>query len=228
VTSIFAHRGDSSVSPGNTVEAFCAARRSGADGVELDVRCSADGGLVVHHDPEIPGLGPVASLDVGALPPEVPLLEAAVAACGELNVNIELKDLPGEPGYDPSGPLAVMVARFVVERGLSGRVIVSSFDLSAIDVVRATEPLVPTGWLTLSGFDQARALRSVIDRGHDALHPHHLGVTTELVQAAHDAGIDVNTWTVDEPERIRQVAAAGVDVIITNVPSLARTVLTGA
>ncbi len=70
------------------------ARRLGADGVELDVRRTQDGALVVHHDADLPGVGPIARLAVAELPPEVPLLEAALNACGPLTVNIEVKNLP--------------------------------------------------------------------------------------------------------------------------------------
>jgi glycerophosphoryl diester phosphodiesterase len=207
------------------VEAFCEARRLGADGVELDVRCSADGALVVHHDAIIPGHGPIVGLSVAGLPPYVPLLETAVEACGELLINIELKDLPGEPGYEPSHPLAGLVANFIVERNLTRRVIVSSFDLVALDAVHAVEPAITTAWLTSAGYDQRDALSSVVTRGHQALHPHHADLTESLVEAAHRLGVAVNTWTVDEPDRIRAVAAAGVDGIITNRPELAREAL---
>jgi glycerophosphoryl diester phosphodiesterase len=225
VVAVFAHRGASAVARENSLEAFCEARRLGADGVELDVRRSGDGALVVHHDPVIPGAGPVVTLCVADLPPEVPLLEAAVAACGDLLINIELKDLPGEPGYDPGQPLAALVAGFVTEWGLASRVVVSSFDLAAIDLVRRADPVIPTAWLTPGGYDQQGALELVIDHGHTGLHPHHDGVSPELVGQAHEAGVIVNTWTVDEPDLMRRLAGAGVDGIITNRPDLALSVL---
>ncbi|HEX3426460.1 MAG TPA: glycerophosphodiester phosphodiesterase [Acidimicrobiales bacterium] len=112
---VLAHRGASHAAPENTLEAFAVARRLGADGVELDVRRSADGELVVHHDAEVAGRGPVSSLAAAELPPAVPSLEAALRACSGLVVNIELKDLPGEPGFDPTYPLPQAVARLVAE-----------------------------------------------------------------------------------------------------------------
>jgi glycerophosphoryl diester phosphodiesterase len=222
---ILAHRGASRVARENTVEAFCEARRLGADGVELDVRASADGALVVHHDAEVAGVGPICRLRVVELPAYVPLLEAAFEACGELVVNIELKDLPGEPGYHQDYPLAQLVARFVADRDLGGRTIVSSFDLVALDTVLRVEAALVTGWLTPSWFDQTDALTTVVERGHRALHPHQEAVTEALVAAAHQAGISVTTWTVDEPARIRRLVEAGVDAIITNVPDVARAAL---
>jgi len=222
VVALLAHRGAGEVVGDNTIEAFCEARRLGVDGVELDVRRSADGGLVVHHDPHVEGLGPLIALPVADLPPEVPLLEAAIVACGDLVVNIELKELPGEPGYDPDHPLAGSVARFVLERGLESRVIVSSFDLRALDAVHAVDPAIATGWLTSDGYDQHEALVSVLRQGHQALHPYHQAVTAELVSSAHASGIAIRTWTVDDPRRALELAGAGVDAIITNRPALLR------
>jgi glycerophosphoryl diester phosphodiesterase len=227
MVAVLAHRGALSGSSENTLDAFREARRVGADGVELDVRLSADAALVVHHDAEIPDIGPVSTLEVADLPPGVPLLEAAVLACGDLFINIELKDLPGEPGFDTTHPLAVLVAVFVVERNLLDRVLVSSFDLRAADAVRTVDAAISTAWLTPGGFDQRLALDSVVARGHAALHPHHVSVTPGLVDSAHQAGIAINTWTVDEPHRMRELAAAGVDAIITNQAEMAKAVLRG-
>jgi glycerophosphoryl diester phosphodiesterase len=227
MVTILAHRGASELARENTIEAFCEARRLGADGVELDARRSRDEALVVHHDPVIVDAGPVNALNVADLPPYVPLLEAAVIACGELIVNIELKELPGEAAWDPGYPLAAMVARFVVERDLVDRVVVSSFELAAVDAVHLAEPGIVTAWLTPDGFDQLEALETTISHGHRALHPHHRGVTPDLVDAAHRAGVVVCAWTVDEAARLRQLADAGVDAIITNRPDVARSVLAG-
>ena len=224
---ILAHRGAHQVARENTVEAFGDARRLGADGVELDVRLSVDGAMVVHHDVDIAGLGPISSLRVADLPAYVPLLEAAVEACGDLVVNIELKDLPGEPGYDPSYPLARMVAQFVTDGHLVDRVVVSSFDLRALDAALEVEPALATGWLTPSSFDQALALETVRQRGHRRLHPHYDGVTEDLVRAAHEAGIGVTAWTADDPATVARLAAAGIDAIITNFVDVARRTLAG-
>ncbi len=222
---ILAHRGASQAARENTVAAFRAARRLGADGVELDVRGSADGALVVHHDVEIPGVGAVMSLRVADLPPHVPLLDAAIDACGDMVVNIEVKELPGEPGYDTGYPVARQVAHLVAERGLTGRVIVSSFDLLALDAALGTEPALVTAWLTPSWFNQTDALATLVGRGHRALHPHHEAVTADLVRSAHQAAITVTAWTVDDPDRIRRLARDGVDGIISNVPDIARAAL---
>jgi glycerophosphoryl diester phosphodiesterase len=189
--------------------------------VELDVRRGGGRALVVHHDPDIAGLGPIAHLAVAELPPDVPLLEAALSACGPLAVNIEVKNLPNEADFDPHEAVASEVATLVAELGLVSRVIVSSFNLAAIDAARWTDPDLPTGWLTPGGYDQKWALATAAERGHAALHPHHSAVTPELVDAAHDLGLVLNTWTVDDPARMVELAAWGVDAIITNVVDVA-------
>jgi glycerophosphoryl diester phosphodiesterase len=205
VISVIAHRGASAVRPENTVEAFLEAARLGADGVELDVRR----GLVVRHEPG----------DAG------PTLAEALDACRGLLVNIEVKNLPHEPDFDPAEQLATDVVALLAARGGTDRVVVSSFSLATIDAVHAAEPSVPTGWLTLPGYDGAAAVATAAEHGHVALHPCHEAVTPALVEAAHDAGLRVVTWTVDEPHRFREVADMGVDAVITNVPDVALDVL---
>ena len=216
---VLGHRGASAVAPENTVEAFGEALRLGGDGVELDVRRSADGFLVVHHDFGIEGLGVIASLCRAELPESVPDLPVVLDQCLGSIVNIELKDLPGEPGHDLAESLAHGVAALLANRrarGVEDRVIVSSFALAAIDAFRATAPGVRTGWLTGGNLELGRAISTAAERGHDAVHPFHLTVNPDLVATAHDRGLAVHTWTVDDADRIAELAAWGVDAIITN------------
>jgi glycerophosphoryl diester phosphodiesterase len=216
MVSILGHRGAAGLARENTIAAFVEAKRLGADGVELDVRRTADGALVVHHDPEIPSFGAVSELKLSELPPYVPLLHAALEACDGLVVNVEIKNLPTEPGFDADGGIATSVAGLVMEQRLAAGVVISCFHLATIDSVKSAEPAIPTGWLTVPRYDQGAALATAAERGHDALHPHHEGVTAELVAEAHQRGLAIATWTVDEPERLRQVADMGVDTVITN------------
>jgi len=172
------------------VEAFAAAVRLGADGIELDVRLAPDGRLVVHHDP-LPAV----------VPPWVPTLAEALDACGDLLVNVELKE--------PVGVEALPL--------LAGRnVLVSSFDLASVDAIAGA---VPTAWLIMA--PATRVVATCVAHGHVALHPHHRVVRRRLVDAAHAAGLAVNTWTVDDPARMRHLAGLGVDAIVTNDPALA-------
>jgi glycerophosphoryl diester phosphodiesterase len=64
-----------------------------------------------------------------------------------------------------------------------------------------------------------------VRHGHGALHPYEAHVDRKLVEVAHAAGLVVNTWTVDDPVRIAELDALGVDGVVTNVPDVARTVV---
>src|SRR6478735_8478443 len=106
---VLAHRGASAQAPQNTLEAFALARTLGADGVELDVRHTADDMLVVHHDPDAEGIGLLAGADfatVRAAQPALPTLAEALAQCEGMLVNVEIKCLPWEPDADlPDRPV---------------------------------------------------------------------------------------------------------------------------
>jgi glycerophosphoryl diester phosphodiesterase len=198
----------------NTVGAFEAAVRLGADGVELDVRATADGAPAVHHDARLSDGRAIADLTAAELPAYVPLLDAALDACGALVVNIEIK----EPRS-----IADAVVIEVRARNITDRVVVSSFDLATIDRVLAMDATVPTGYLVAPAHRTlaARAL-GVCDRhGHRAFHPHHRAIDGRLIDRAHEAGIAVHAWTVDNPARMTALAAIGVDAIVTNVPDVA-------
>jgi Glycerophosphoryl diester phosphodiesterase len=138
---VLAHRGACLRAPENTVEAFAVARELGADGVELDVRRTADGVLVVHHDPEVRDVGLIASMtlaDLRAARPQLATLEDALDACRGLVVNAEVKCLPWEPDSDADG--SVMRATIDAVRAHDGMIVVSSFDLGAVDRARAQAP----------------------------------------------------------------------------------------
>ena len=231
MTAVWAHRGASAAERENTLAAFAAAVAMGADGVELDVRRTADGALAVHHDAVLADGRPLVELTAAELPAHVPLLDAALDACGDLVVNVEVKNLPGEPDHDPDERVAEAVARLVVAEGLQERILVSSFNLLAIDRCVAVDPSVPTGFLVLLAPDRDVAGR-IVDRarrhGHRAIHPHHVGVTPYLVEHCAAVGLACNTWTVDDPQRMRELAALGVDAIVTNVPDLALETLRSA
>lgn len=218
---VIAHRGASARCPENTLAAFAEAGRLGADMVELDVRRTADGALAVHHDAHLADGRPVVDVPARSLPETVPLLDDALDACLPMRVNVEIKNFPGEPDFDPDDVVAALVTQLVTERGEVGRILVSSFNLAAIDAVRAAGGGLATGFLSLAGWDQFQALERAVERGHDALHPHFSAVTSDLVREAHRLGVAVNVWTVDDPEIMRRLTDLGVDGLVTNVPDVA-------
>ncbi|MFN8051924.1 MAG: glycerophosphodiester phosphodiesterase [Acidimicrobiales bacterium] len=222
---VIGHRGASFDFPENTLEAFEGAAAQGADWVELDVRCTADGVLVVHHDAVLPDGRVIFDTIAGDLPDTVTTLELALATCLPMGVNVEIKNSPAEPGYDPTGALARSTVLAIGGVGPGLDVLVSSFDIGTLEAVRSADPMLATGYLVLSTEEPDDAVAMAVGGGHRAVNPWDPCVTEASVARAHDAGIEVNVWTVDDPDRIRQLADWGVDAVITNRPAVARRAL---
>ncbi|KAA0234186.1 MAG: Glycerophosphodiester phosphodiesterase [Acidimicrobiales bacterium] len=228
--AVVAHRGASADHLENTIEAFRAALAQGADWVELDVRRTADAALAVHHDAALPDGRALVGLPAAELPPHVPQLGTALDACRGMGVNIEIKNLPGDPDFDPDDHLAVEVVAHLEARredpgGIPQPVIVSSFNPETIARVRLLDPSIPTGWLVLEVPRPEQTVQRAVEAGHSALHPLAHVVDQTLVRTCHEAGLALNCWTVDEPARIRELVAIGVDGIVTNTPGVARRIV---
>jgi glycerophosphoryl diester phosphodiesterase len=227
VTSVIAHRGASRAAPENTLEAFALAGRMGADAVELDVRRTRDGALVVHHNPDLADGRVIGAIDAADVPEAVPALDAALDACDGMWVNVEIKNDPKEPDFDPTDSIADATMALLLARNEHHRWLVSSFRIDSIDRCRAIadEAGAPirTAWLTSVVPDDVVELLTA--KRHVALHPSVKLLRREVVDACHAAGIEVNTWTCDDPDRMAELVAWGVDGICTNVPDVAITVL---
>lgn len=231
---IIAHRGASADHPENTAEAFVGAGEQGADWVELDVRCSGDGGLIVHHDAWYLDQRTVWDTPSQDRPEGVLELSTALDLClasaRSMGVNIEIKNSPSDLGGDHvphTTEIADRVVGMLAERaaeGLGDLVLVSSFDPPTIDRVRQLDG-PPTAQLVFDLAGWPEAPESTAGRGHAALHPWDPFVDSELVERAHGLGLRLNTWTVDAPHRIRELAQLGVDGIVTNTPAAARLAL---
>jgi glycerophosphoryl diester phosphodiesterase len=229
--AVWAHRGARAVAPENTLEAFARALELGADGFELDVHRSGDGGLVVHHDAAAPELGVLAMLpfdEIRARRPDIPTLDEVLDRCQDALVNVEIKNLPGDDDFDPTEEVASAVVALLHERGRRDDVLVSSFHLPSIDRVRALDPTIPTALLTFHD-DLIGSLDACVAAGHVALHPWwpflHDDLAAGVADRAHELGVAVNVWTVNEESEIERFARAGIDAVITDVPDIARRAL---
>jgi glycerophosphoryl diester phosphodiesterase len=216
VTAVFAHRGCTEGFTENTIDAFAEARRLGADGVELDVRLTADGALAIHHDAEIPGFGAIADLEVADLPAHVPLLADALAVCEGMVVNVEIKNAPQDPGWDAGEAVAALTAAALEEVGWTSRVLVSSFQMATLRAVQAADSRLALGALWGVAPEPEPALAAAVEAGFAAVHPFVVSVDPALVERAHAMGLAVNVWTVNAPEDLRAMVAAGVDTVITD------------
>ena len=225
MTLIVAHRGAPKVFRENTLDAFRGAAELGADWVELDVRRTRCGTIVVHHDAELEDGRLIKDLEVDQLPDHVATLEDVIDVCGEMGVNIEIKNDSADADFDPEHlmvPRIVEIARAQLARD---KVLVSSFDMGAINAVHDVDPNMPTGLLTEDDVGHEVSIGGAAAHDHSAVNPWDEIVTPRWVRAAHEAGLAVYVWTVDDPRRITQLAAMDVDGIITNVPDVARKAL---
>lgn len=226
MVKVIAHRGASAAAPENTVEAFHLARELGADWVELDARRTADGAVVVHHDAHLADGRAIIELTHDQVPTTVRDLATALDACAGMRVNIEIKNLPGEVDHDPGTVVADAVVAEVRRRRAHDEVLVSCFDRRTLDVVHRSDPDVATAFLHhVVDRSWPELAADVAAAGHVALHPWDGVVDTALLGAAADHGLEVNVWTVDDPDRMAALVALGVDGICTNVPDVARRVL---
>jgi glycerophosphoryl diester phosphodiesterase len=245
LAKIIAHRGASSTHTENTLEAFRAAGEVGADGIELDVRLSGDDVLVVHHDAHLGDGRAIRDLALADLPDHVPTLAQALEAAGDLWINVEIKNLQGEPDYDDRHQISVAVAGLLAAHlavtapldagpdadgpvgfgGGAGRILVSSFNVDSVHRIRETEVNLPLGLLVWGQADPASLVARTAAHGFQAINPHDILVDRAFVDRAHEAGLEVNVWTVDDPDRMEQLDGFGVDGIITNDPARALRVL---
>ena len=225
MTAVIAHRGASEAERENSVEAFRRAVEMRTDGIELDVRRTRDGVLVVHHNPDLADGRVIAQLDHVDVPTHVPTLDDALDACRPAWVNVEIKNDPTEPDFDATDSIADETIALLARRPEGDdRWLISSFRLETVDRCRALRPSIRTAWLTVKveDSDTAAVLDGLVATGHAALHPWVGALTRELVDACHARGLQVNTWTCDDPERMDELVAWGVDGICTNRPDLAR------
>jgi glycerophosphoryl diester phosphodiesterase len=207
---VLAHRGASRAAAENSPAAFRLADSMGADGVELDVRVAPDGSLVVAHDP-LPTDGSRIS---------APPLADVLDACGSrLLVNVEIKNLEFETGFDPTMSIADATIAELRRRDDPGRWLISSFSWATIDHCRQRAPELATAALCLSS--SPSELDRIAAGGHAAVHPAAGAVDEELVARAHRLGLAVNVWTVNDPDRMGELQEMRVDGVCTDVPDLA-------
>ena len=220
---IIAHRGASRAHGENTLDAFRAARVMGADAVELDVRRTADGALVVHHDQAIEGIGAIVDHPLERLrrdAPWVPTFEEAMRACHGMWVNVEIKNSPFEGDFDSDDAVLAAVL------GVTGpESLISSFNPVTMERALARASTQRTGFLVIEGVDPLTMLDAA--KGHDTFHVTGLDGSNarEVLEGAAAGRLDVIAWTVDDPAKMRTLAEAGVAGIITNVPDVAVEVL---
>jgi glycerophosphoryl diester phosphodiesterase len=225
MVEVLAHRGASKAERENTIAAFRRAGTMGSDAVELDVRRTSDGLLVVHHDAFLADGRAIVDVAANDLPPHIPHLDAALDACAGMWVNVEIKNDPLEPDFDPTDSIADSTVAALSRRGEDDRWLISSFRIDTVDRCKALAAGIRTAWLVMAVPDDVIAI--MVGRQHEALHPWVQTLSRSHIDACHGAGIIVNTWTCDDPQRMVELVEWGVDGICTNVPDVAIDAIAG-
>lgn len=217
--AVIGHRGASGYALENSRAAFRRAVELGADGIELDIHATTDGALVVHHDAELPGLGPITALTgveaTGARLTNgepVPLLEEVLDLVPGLAVWVELKSLPA---VHDRRLLAILDGGPTPERYA-----VHAFDHRIIVRLGRLRPALGRGILLASRPIEILPLLEAASAGTLWLDWHF--IDRELVRSLHDHGARVIVWTVNGDEEMRTLTEIGVDGLCGNYPDRLR------
>lgn len=222
---IYGHRGASAHVRANTVEAYALAIELGADGVELDVRPSRDGVIIIHHDdrpsPEAPPFIDLGFDEIRATTPWVPTLDEAWDAIGPTALlNIEIKNDEREADYDPTHQMAVAIADWLAAHEIGDRILVSSFNRDSLAVVKDRAPDVPTGQLA-AALDLSVVMEEARSDGHVSVNLSLVQTLPDAERIVEEAGdLAVLVWTVNDPDHAIALAEAGVSGIFTDDPGL--------
>lgn len=244
---IVAHRGASAHAPENTLASFARAVQDGAEGIELDVRLSKDRVAVVHHDSSLErtaGLHPrismltakeLGSIDVGSwfrlhsasgwreeyAAERIPTLADALKALEKFEGRIYVELKCREPEVDP---LVTAACHDIVRSPLKDRIVVKSFRLAFIPLMRRTCPEVRTAALFAPKIMTIlRKEKHLVDLayefGADELSVHFSLATGKLMKKAAKRDLPVAVWTVDHSPWLRRAMNLGVSYVITNDPA---------
>lgn len=244
VPAVIAHRGASGLAPENTLAAIRLAWELAADAVEIDVRLTADGRVVVIHDAttkRTSGVNMVVknasaaalrAIDIGAANnaghagERIPFLEEVLETIPEgRRLFIEIKC---------GGEILPRLEDIAGQSGKHGRIVFIGFGFAVMRRCLEMMPGIPAYWLcgidlrrgVLAGEDflapVPEALRMVRDAGFTGIDLNHTGVRDGVSRMVRDTGLDLVVWTVNDPMRARRLAAAGVSGITTDQPGRIR------
>lgn len=244
---IIGHRGASAVSPENTLAAFSRALDDGADGIEFDVRLSRDRVPVVIHDASLKRTGNqdrlveelsafelqqcdvsswFHSVQAEAKPKieAVPTLAQVFELFQETNalLCLEMKSEAAD-----ATPLVQAVVDEVHKAQMAKQVVVSSFDLNAVALVKQIDPTISTAALfepklsrPISTIRRLKLIDLAVEHGADEIALHHSLCSARVVKKAAESGLPVVVWTVDDVKWIEQARRLGLKGLITNNPAL--------
>ncbi len=234
----FAHRGFSGKFPENTLLAFEKAIEAGADGAELDVQLTKDGEVVIIHDETIDRTTNGKGYVVDYTYEELSKFDASYIYTGKLGfnkiptlreyfelvknldfmTNIELKT-----GINEYLGIEEKVYNLIKEYKLEKRVIISSFNHFSVLRMKKIAPELKYGFLSEDWIINAGAYTA--SHGVECYHPRFNNLIPEVVKELKENGLEINTWTVNKEEDIKDLINKKVDILIGNFPDLTRKII---
>lgn len=237
---VIAHRGSSKEAPENTMAAFRLALEQGCDAIEIDIHLSADRRIIVCHDATIDrttnGTGAIKEMtaaqlrqyDAGSWFGEsfagerLPLLDEMLDLVpASIGINIEIKS------YQNPDVIGT-VLELLESRNRLDSVFFSCFGHDCMVRLKQAAPKARVGLLYDTDAAECLTYFKLQQVEGYSLHPHHACVDGSYIESAKAQGLQIYPWTVDEPERLRELIRAGASGIITNRPQLMRELLADA
>lgn len=246
MTLVVAHRGAASDAPENTLPSFQLAVDMGADAIELDVRLTADGKLVVIHDETLDRTTNLTGAVAGRSLAQIRRADAGYrfqAADGSFPFRAKKLRVPTLAEVltwlpDGVGLVVEVKAREAIAATVealrsskvraAGAVSLISFDEPAIDEAHRLDPDLPTGYLLVPFQSAEPALTYAVEHGHAAIHPWEVDLGLDpmpFLALARAYGLLVGCYVVNDPERMKQLAALGLWGFVTDLPGVARVAL---
>ncbi|MEQ8261295.1 MAG: glycerophosphodiester phosphodiesterase [Alcanivorax sp.] len=230
--TIVGHRGARGEAPENTAAGFQVALEAGVTEIELDVRLSRDGHLIVVHDANVTRttgergkahhytLSQLEVLDARRNTPGwhsplgIPSLREVVDLCGpSMRFQFEVK------GADRAilHRLAHQLVDFINQRQMNDRVVVTSSHTGFLRMLGTMTAHIERGYVAEYRYQQPT--RRAVALGCTWLMPRHTLVTPALMRRARRRNLKVSTWTVNDLTRAERMVELGVDGIITDFPT---------
>lgn len=240
MTINYAHRGASGYYPENTMLSFEKAIELGCSGIETDVQMTKDGVLVLIHDEMVnrttDGAGFVkdytysdlSKLDAGSWYSKdfkglkIPAIDELIYLVKDSDIIIDFEVKNGIIQYKDIEEKLIDV---IYEHNIQDRVILSSFNHYSMVKCKEISNEIKTGLLYMEGLYKPEQYAK--SASADALHPYFYALNNELIRNIKDAGIAINTFTVNEINYMKYFYQAGIDGIITNYPDKLKKVMEG-
>ena len=236
---VWAHRGFSSIYPENTMLAFRKAKEAGADGVEMDVHLTKDGEVVVIHDENLLRTTGVDKMVGDCTLSEITSIKASKTMDDKfdsylpsfdefcsfikesgMKANVELKTgVIYYPGIEER------VAAIVKKYGIEENVLFSSFNPLSLIIMKRYLPECGLGFLFSSSINIKHISYLSKEVGYSFLHPDYELINKEMLEEAKACNLGINTWTVNDPEEVKNLMAWNVGGVISNCPDMCLKVL---